>query len=363
VTAEDQGAQAAGLLVDQALEALLAGRNREALSAASRAVEAAEHFDDLVLLVRALVIEADILNLTGDAAAALSRYTRILGLGQDPASAHRLDDPRADESVARAHWSWVAAARYLTSIPLRDLFGVLDAGERWLAATGHLDWRAAILSERAALHSRLGEYDAAVAAAQEALQQDIRHPEAPGYSLLSYYYDLGDHLFDAGRAEEARQQYLTVLGHPDCDPWSRCRAHLGLAECALAASDLATARREARAAVQIGEPLGDDERCKSLHVLVKACRAAGDLDTAWKATTTWLEAAARIGDHYRPYQAVSSAADLALDRADIAAAHRLLEELAPHARAMDTTTGTSEHADAAARLRQRLAELTEAGDR
>jgi tetratricopeptide (TPR) repeat protein len=358
--ADDLGAEAAGLLLDQAWDAYMAGRNRAALSAASRAIEAAEHFDDLALLVEALVIEADILNMTGDAAAALVRYTRVLGLAQDPASARRLDEPPAERSVARAHWSWVAAARYLTSIPVRDLFGVLDAGERWLAATGHLDWRAAILSERASLHSLLGEYDAALAAAQEALQQRIQHPEAPGYSLLSYHCDLGERLVDVGRAEEARQHYLTVLGDPDCDPWARHDAHRGLAECALMAADLTAAGREARAAGQLAGPLGDLARCGSLRVLVKVCRAAGDLDAAWEATITWLATAARIGDHYGPYRALSIAADLALDRADLATARRLLEELAPHARAMDAATGSTKHADDAARLRQRLIELTEA---
>lgn len=357
--AEDLGAQAAGLLVDQAWDAFMAGRNGAALSAARRAVEAAEHFDDLVLLVRALVIEADILNLTGDAAAALARYTRILGLAQDPASARRLDDPLADGAVARAHWSWVAAARYLSSIPLRDLFGVLDAAEQWLAATGHSDWRAAILAERARVHSQLGEHDAAVAFSQEALEQRIRYPDAPGFTLVNHQCVLGDYLVEVGRAEEARQHYLTVLRDPDCDPWARSRTHCGLAECALIAGDLAGARREARAAVQVAEPLGDDALCRGLRVLVKACRAAGDLDAAWEATIAWLAAATRIGDHYWPYFAVSSAADLALDRADLAAADGLVEELVPHARAMDTAAGSTAHADAAARLRQRLVELTE----
>ena len=47
----------------------------------------------------------------GDYPAALARYTRILGLAQDPATSGRLDDPQAARAVAVAHWSWVESAR------------------------------------------------------------------------------------------------------------------------------------------------------------------------------------------------------------------------------------------------------------
>ena len=352
--AEDLGVQAAGLLVDRAWDAISAGRYQEALSAAGRAAEAAGQIDDLVLLVRALDVEANTLNLIGDATAALARYTRILGLAQDPASRHRLDDPDAARVVARAHWDWVGAARYLTSIPLRDLFGVLDAAERWVAATGHRDWRASILAERADLHALLGEYEAAVAAAQEALADKIRHPDAPGYGLTDHRYTLGDILCDAGRAAEAVPYYQAILAEPDAGPWERFRAHEGLSWCAVDAGDLVAARREARLAVQLAEALGDDALCSSLGVLARACRAAGDLEAAWQAAVRRLEPAGRIGDHYRPYQAAIDAADIALDRGDHAAAGRLLDELDQHARAMDTATGTTTHTAQAARLRQRL---------
>jgi hypothetical protein len=150
--AEDLGARAAGLLVDEAWAAHSEGRYRQAVAAASRAVEAAGQLDDPVLLVRALSAEAGALRLLGDDGAALARYTRILGLAEDPASSSRPDHPSAAEAVADAYWSWVACARFLTGIPWRELSGVLDAAERWLAATGHRDWRAAILSERAGIH-------------------------------------------------------------------------------------------------------------------------------------------------------------------------------------------------------------------
>ena len=144
--ADDLGPAAAGLLVDQSDAAYGEGRYGEAAAAAGRAVQAARHLDDLVLLVRALRMEAAALSMLGDDAAALARFTEILGLAQDPANSARLDHPDAADAIARAHWDWVECARFLTSIPVRDLFGVLDAADRWLAATGHRHWRAAVLS-------------------------------------------------------------------------------------------------------------------------------------------------------------------------------------------------------------------------
>ena len=76
-------------------------------------------------------------------------------------------------------------------------------------------------------------------------------------------------------------------------------------------------------AVQLAEALGDDALCTSLGALARACRAGGDLEAAWQAAARRLEAAGRIGDQYRPYQAVLDAVDIALDRGDHAAAGRL----------------------------------------
>jgi tetratricopeptide (TPR) repeat protein len=347
---------AAGLLVDQAWEAYNAGRFQEALSAAGRAAEAATRLDDQVLLVQALDVEGWALYILGDAAGALARCTQILGMAEDPATRGRLDHPDAARMVARAYWHWVGCARFITSIPLRDLFGVLDAAERWLAATGHRDWRAAILSERARVHAQLGEWDAAVASAQEALAMELHHPDSPGYSLVSCRWSLGDFLIDAGRAAEAVPYFQAVLDDPDSATWDQYRGHEGLARCALAAGDLAAARREARRAVQLAEPLGDDALCTSLGALAGACRAQGDLEAAWQAAACRLEAAVRIGGHYRPWQATLGAVDIALDRADHATARQLLDDLDIHAEAMDTATGSTTHTTKAASRRQRLAQ-------
>jgi tetratricopeptide (TPR) repeat protein len=354
---EDGGAWAAGLLVDEAWAAHREGHYRHAAAAAGRAVEAGEQLDDPVLLVRALSAEASALRQMGDHTAALARYTRILGLAEDPATAGRLDHPSAARAVAEAHWGWVVSARFLTGIPLRELFGVLDAADRWLAATGHKDWRAAILSERASVYQSLGEMDAAIAAAEEALALKIQHPDAPGYTLGTYRYLLGDILREAGRAAEAAPHYHAILDTPAASPWERRAAHKGLAWCALDADDAVTGRREARTALSLAESLGDNALCTSLEVLAAACRADGDLDAAWQAATRRLEAAGRIGGHHRPYYAAREAVDIALDRADLAAAKRLLGELDEHAAALDATTGTTTRTSQNARRHQRLAEL------
>jgi tetratricopeptide (TPR) repeat protein len=352
-----QGAWAAGLLVDEAWAAYTEGRYQEALAAASRAVEAAGQLDDLVLLTRALSVEASTLKMMGDKAAALARYTQILGMADDPATSSRLDHPDAAKAVASAYWNWVQCARFLTGIPVRELFGVLEAGERWLTATGHRDWRASLLSERADVHNRLGEHEAAVADAEEALAVENQHPGAPGFTLNALRSGLGDILRDAGRAAEAAPHYQAVLANPGATPFERSAGHKGLAWCALAAGDPVAARREARTAVLLAEPLGDDNLCNPLDVLAQACQAEGDLDAAWQAATRLLEAAGRIGGHYRPYYAARTALDIALDRADLPTAKRLLGELDEHAAALDATTGTTAYTSETARRRQQLADL------
>ena len=356
---EGLGAWAAGLLVDEAWDAYREGRFQQALAAADRAIEAAGQLDDPVLLVRALRIEATTLHLMGDNAAALARYTRIMGLAEDPATSGRLDDPNAAEAVADAYWGWVASARRVTGIPVRELFQVLDAGERWLAATGHRDWRASILSERALVHRMLGERGAAIAAAEEALAVAVQHPDAPGAVLNAHRFQLGDVLQEAGRAAEAAQHYQAILDDPGAAPWDRHVAHQGLAWCALDAGDPATARREARAAVLLAEPLGDEALCPDLDVMAEACRTDGDLEAAWQATTRYLEAAGRIGGHYRPYYAARTAVDIALDRSDLPTAKRLLGDLDEHAAALDAATGTTRYTGETARRHQRLADLAE----
>ncbi len=354
---EELGAWAAGLLVDEAWAAYSEGRYQQALAAAGRAVEAAGQLDDPVLLVRALQVQAATLRLMGDYAAALARYTRIMGLAEDPATSGRLDDSRAAKAAADAYPSWVEAARYVTGIPVRELFGVLDAADRWLTTTGHRDWRANILLERALVHNWLGETEAAVAAAEEALAVAIQHPDAPGFTLNAFRYQLGYILREAGRAAQAAPHYQAVLDDPDATSWQRSNAHGGLAQCALAAGDSGTARREARTAVLLAEPLGDNALCTSLDALAEACRADGDLDAAWQAATRYLEAAGRVGGHNRPYFAVRKAVDVALDRADLAAARRLLDELDEHAAALEADTGRTIYASQTARRRQQLADL------
>jgi len=354
---EDGGAWAAGLLVDEAWAAYGEGHYQHAVTAAARAAVAGEQLDDPVLLVRALSAEAIALRQMGDHTAALARYTRILGLAEDPATAGRLDHPSVARAVADAHWGWVVSARFLTGIPARELFGVLDAADRWLAATGHKDWRGSVLSERASVYKSLGEMDTAISAAEEALALKIQHPDAPGHTLGACRYLLGDILREAGRAAEAVPHYQAILDTPGVNAWSRRAAHEGLAWCALAAGDPVTGRREARAAVSLAESLGDDALCTSLDVLAAACRADRDLDAAWQVATRYLETAGRIGGHNRPYYAVRVGVDIALDRADLATAKRLLGELDEHAAALDATTGTTTRTSETAVRHRRLAGL------
>lgn len=343
------------LLIRQSTRAGVAGRYTEALAAATRAVEAADRLDDPGLLVRALGTEGSAFRMLGDNTSALIRFTRVLGLAEDPATRSRLTHPTTVLEVASAYWSWVESARFLTGIPVRKLSEVLDTTDRWLEATGHREWRDAVLYERAVIHSRLGEHDAAVACAKEALALALRNPSDGGWPLYSYRCKLGDVLCSAGYASEAASHYQDVIDDPSSSPWGRYSAHRGLADCALAAGDPISARREAERAVQFAEPLGDDDRCDALDRLGRACRAQGDLAAAWHAAKRHLETAARIGDHYFPYYATRNAADIALDQADEVSARRFLDDLDVHARAMDTAAETTIHTADVARIRRRFA--------
>src|SRR4029453_3545724 len=105
------------------------------------------------------------------------------GLVEDPATSHRLDQPKTAEAIFRAYKDWVGSALFLSGIPRRQLFEVLDAADRWLTATGHHPWGSSILLARAVIHNRLRELDAAVAAAEEALA--AYQPDTPGTDLAS----------------------------------------------------------------------------------------------------------------------------------------------------------------------------------
>jgi tetratricopeptide (TPR) repeat protein len=355
---EQGDTEAVGRLISEAWAAFGSGRYQEAAVVAGRAVEGAFHLDDQVLLVRALRAEASGLQMDGDFAGALARYTRIVFLAEDPASAGRLDaSPVAAEAVAVAYFCWVGCARNLTSTPVKELFRVLDAAEEWLAATGHREWRAAILLERAMVHKRLGQHDAAVSAAEEALTIRERDTRVPGYTLNTHRYQLGDILRAAGRSADAVPRYMAVLAEQGVPSWERRLAHKGLAWCALDAGSLETARREAATAVRLAEPLGDDAMCTSLEVLAEACRADADLDAAWHAAIRYLDAAGRVGGHVRPYEATATAVNIALDRGDLAAVVDLLVKLEQHAAIMDTAAGDSRRTSHAAEIRGRLGSL------
>ena len=210
-----------------------------------------------------------------------------MGLAEDPSTRDKLNGVRAAEVVAASYWSWVSCARYLSEIGVRDLFRVLDAGERWLVATGHQDWRAAILSERASVHRQLREMDEAVANAQEALAVKEQYRAAPGFTLSTHRSQLGDALRSAGRSAEAVPHYQAILADPAATTWGRDAAHIGLTWCSLDRRDFALAIQHARAAVQLAERLGDDALCVSLDALAAACRL---VEATWRRHGGWRNA-------------------------------------------------------------------------
>src|SRR5260370_957968 len=108
--------------------------------------------------------------------------------------------------------------------------------------------RCGCLVRRAAVTRWLGEAKPAVAAGEEPLGVAGRNPGAQGFTLSGRRFSRGDILREAGRAAEAAPLYQAILDDPDAISWDQRVAHQGLAQCALAAGDRGTARREARAA-------------------------------------------------------------------------------------------------------------------
>ena len=345
-----EAARVVELLIEQ-IDALYAeGRYLAAASAAERAVDAADQLDDANLRLRALWREASALMMSGDPSGSLARYTRILGMAEDPTVTAGLD-ALATRVIFRSYIYWVESARFAGGIPVRELFAVLDAADRWLIATGHTDWRAGVLLERSATHAELDEFDKAITAAQDALA--AYNPDAPADYLASYRLQLGDALREAGQSGEAEPHYQAVL---DDSPTSHhhSMAWLGLAWCALARDDPAAAVHHAQAAVQFAESHGGASLLAQLSGLVAAYRAAGELDAAKEAATRKLEIARRIGTHYRMYYALSDAVNIALDRGDHATATALLDELEQHAAALDTDRQSIFYSNQTAQQRDRL---------
>src|SRR5262249_58940296 len=72
-------------------------------------------------------------------------------------------------AVARAELKCGECGLFLAGGSWRDLLAILDAADRWLAATGHREWRSDVLLERAKVWGWLGDSARAVALAEEAL--------------------------------------------------------------------------------------------------------------------------------------------------------------------------------------------------
>jgi tetratricopeptide (TPR) repeat protein len=180
--------EAIELLIGEAKDLSDEARFHQALAAANRAVGATEPLDDPALLIRALAAEERPLRLTGNLTGAMSRSVRILALAEDPVTSHLLSDPTSVWTVGQAHTTLADAALWIDEIPIRRVLDMLDHAERWLKSVGHWDWRSGVLGARSGAYHRLGEYDKAIAAAEEAIA--AYSATAPGFLLSSLRLDL-----------------------------------------------------------------------------------------------------------------------------------------------------------------------------
>jgi tetratricopeptide (TPR) repeat protein len=347
------GRYAIDLLIDEAWDCHEEGRYADGLAAAERAVEGARQLGDLTLQVRAADVEGVCLDMLGDDAAALVRYTWILGLAQDARLRADLQSSNIITRIfAHVHVDWVYAARYLPEIPASKLFEVLDAGEAWLRAMGHLDWRAALLAERAEVCSLLDRHEEAIAYLQEAIALDRRHPDAPGSSRASYLSSLGDILLDVHRVIEAQAAYEQAREQAT-SVFDRKLALQGLALVALAHGDVTRARRQAEEAVQLSESMGAEELGDALAVLLEVERGANDSAAASGTIDRLLPLRRRVRRDGL-YRALRTAADISLDRGDLTNARQYLEEATPVAGSLDRQRGGTRFENELNERRQRL---------
>src|ERR1039457_4849722 len=348
------GSKVAELFIDVARDANAESRYPQALAAAERAILTAERLDDPVLLVRALNQQECALRLLGDYPAALVRSGRILAMAEDPAARDELSHSAAATAIADAYVAWAAAARMDQRAAPPDLLGVLDDADRWLTATGHFDWRAGVLLQRAEIHSDLGDTAMAVDLAQEALA--AYSPDGPGFSLACYHNCLGRVLSAAGRYSKAVRHFQASLDVAASSPFDRVVAHAGLADAALRPGRVERAPRHAEAAVTLGESCGDNAAGLSLAALVRVRRATRDWDGAWDAATRRLAVARRSGGHAQRYEATRTVVEVALDRGDLPAAGRFLADLSHHADVLDKAQGQTKLAAETAQLERRIAD-------
>lgn len=342
------------LLLDEARQLYEGGRFAEALRTAEVAREAAKRCGDLALEVQAVGREANALAMLGCAADAFARNSWIVGVAREPLNRSLFADDALASFVSNAHLACVDAALRLPSVPVHELFKVLDAGESFVLARGKPTWRAGLLAMRARVLAERGSLAAALPLAEEAVVTSAQDPDAPGVSLGSQRTNLGNLLRRAGRFGDARRQYEIVLGDPDSSPRGRFEALRGLVNCSIAEGDAQRAADFAREALHLAEPMGQQAMSEALEELVAACLAQGDFGAARDAAARRLLLARDIGKADDLFFALHRSAAVALLEDQGVAATGFLNEAEEHAAAMDRARGGTHYADMIEKFRSIL---------
>lgn len=328
-------ARAVELLLEQSIRFFKEGRFADALHTAEKASAGAQRLGDVGLQVRAARLEAGALELLGRHGDALTRYSWILGIAENPAHRAALAGDNVAQAVVTAFMSWSNCALYLPAMRVDQLFQVLDAGERFTRAIGKPTWRAGLLQMRAKVLQNLGRVEEAIGFAEEGLALELRDRHTPGPTLGTHRWGLGDLLRDANRFDDARRLYKAVLDDADAGPYDRFIALRGLHAGALAAKETSKARPLAEEAVRLAEPMGDEALSGALEDLTNSCLALGDLPAARAASDRHTDLARNLGGPINLLAAYYCAAKVALAERDAPRARAHLAEAQPHAEALD----------------------------
>jgi len=356
------GRRGVELLLEQGWSFHQEGRYSDALRAAERAREGAKQVGAIGLEVRAARLEAGALARLGRKGDALGRDSWVLGIAEDPAHRRAVADEDVAYEVLSAFLFWVESALHLPAIQVDRLFEVLDAGERFARGIGKPAWRAGLLHMRAKVLQQLGRANEAIGFAEEGLALKLRTADAPGGTLASHRWSLGDLLRKGRRQAEARALYQAVLDDAGSGPHDRIVALSGLGACCRAAKDGAGARAHAEEAVRLAQPMGDEVLSTALEGLTKACLAQEDVPAARLANDRHVEVARRLGGAIDLHFALVRAAKVALLERDGARAGTFLAEAQPHAEALDRARGRYHYRTYLDKLRTKLAKLESAPD-
>lgn len=321
--------------------------------------------------------------------AAMTTYAWLISLAHDPEAAPAIaGDEGSLRLLAQSYPNLASCGRFLTSLSLDRLHGVLDDGEAFLREIDHPEWVHEIRYIRGSLLRDAGRYAEARQEIEASVALKRRTSDTVGYTLNGRLCSLGDTLRRLGDHRAAAVAYREVWDGDRSGPYERVWAAQGLAYAEWGVGNLVGAEHRANAAVAGASQMESATiRSTSYEVLVDVLLAAGKvagLSSAAAGKWRWGRRGSGYDHFYVPYQlarvrmalarsALGLSANLndplpwflflvpagarARARRHLAQAQRWLARAEGPARRLDRQRGQSTHADWVRHEAERLGAL------